>query len=76
MPVLHYQKSVLSTKPACVLSTQTPTGTSGSHYDPENLPIQIHEDYVQDVMTVEHTSGSSRKCEVQAWSKLLVLTIL
>ena len=53
-----------------------PTGTSGSRYDPGNLPMRTHEDYVQDVMTVEHTSGSSRKREVQARGKLLVLTIL
>jgi len=50
-----------------------PTGTLGSRYVPNDLPMRTHEDYVQDVMAVEHMSGSSRKREVQERGKLLVL---
>ena len=49
-----------------------PTGISGNRYDPGNLPVRTHEDYVRDVRAVEHTSGSLRKREVQERGKLLV----
>jgi len=48
-----------------------PTSISGNQYDPGNLPVKRHEDYVRDVRVVENTSGSLRNREVQERGKLL-----
>lgn len=49
-----------------------PIGISGSQYDPRNLLMRTHDDYVQDIRAVEHTNGSLRKREVQERGKLLI----
>ena len=52
-----------------------PTGISGNRYDPGNLPVRTHEDYLWDVRAVEYMSRLLRKREVQERDKLLILTI-
>jgi hypothetical protein len=41
-----------------------PTGMQGNQYDPNDLPLRNHEDYVRDAK-VEHLRGSLHKREVQ-----------
>ena len=42
-----------------------PMNMPGCQYNPKNLPLRTHEDYVHDTYVVEHTNRSSRKHEIQ-----------
>ncbi|CAG8496275.1 7507_t:CDS:2 [Cetraspora pellucida] len=44
----------------------------GCRYDPKNLPLRTHKNYLADITTIEHLNGSSRKYEVQERGKLLI----
>ena len=41
------------------------TNVSECQYDPTNLPLRTHEEYISDATIVENTSGSSCKREMQ-----------
>jgi len=44
-----------------------PAGMSGSQYDPKNLPLRTHEDYLHDATIIKNINGplSLRKQEIQ-----------
>jgi hypothetical protein len=52
-----------------------PDGMLGSQYDPKNLPLRMHKDYVHDATLIECMNGLSRKREVQERGMSLVLSI-
>jgi hypothetical protein len=53
-----------------------PTGvSSGSQYDPNNLPLRTHENYKHDATVVNHVYGSTRKSEVQKRGILINIQI-
>ncbi|CAG8753918.1 729_t:CDS:2, partial [Cetraspora pellucida] len=43
-----------------------PTGMSGRRYNPKNLPLRTHDDYLRDAVAVECVDRKSYKREVQA----------
>ncbi|CAG8642442.1 45451_t:CDS:10, partial [Gigaspora margarita] len=42
-----------------------PRNILGCQYDPKNLPLRTHKDYLVDISAIEHSNRSLRKCEVQ-----------
>ncbi|CAG8746212.1 803_t:CDS:2, partial [Funneliformis caledonium] len=47
-------------------SLKPPTNVSDIQYNPKNLPLRKHKNYIQDVTTIENMNGSSRKRKMRA----------